>query len=474
MKKKINLVWDSWSKSNKPMPNGLHHKYRDEWETRYKNEYGTNVLTRFIPYDRYQLGFLPVLLKECGIEYRDLNIKRMNYQLMFQGDNTVVGDFPKASSVGVEDQDYWFVMEPNHMDISLITENMFGNISDEALKLIREKKMKLVFYYAFEAFPFQQVDWMRILQRSLGWLGIPSSQFVLIFGDLNLGENYQQYVTTQEQYYGYPFENLFVFDHFGWEFFDYLKNFVISDPKQTEVLPVADAVRDKQRPHKFLCLNGGGRPHRKFLLTELKRQGILDEGLWSYLDKFDIAYDPEKFCWRPIQKFTQDTSLLEMIDYHKQHGNNIKEKQLDVDASQDAWHNRGMTAQHYQDTYFNIVTETWPANPSFFVTEKIYKPIVNLQPFAVCGLPGVLKYLKEKGFQTYDCWFTEDYDNVQGDKQRMFYLSRELERIARKDKAELHKMYKDSWEKIKFNREHFFKYDHTQGFKELIEAITEI
>ena len=66
MKKKINLVWDAWSKSNKPMPNGLHWKYRDEWETKYKNEYGTNVLTRFIPYDRYQLGFFPVLLEEIG------------------------------------------------------------------------------------------------------------------------------------------------------------------------------------------------------------------------------------------------------------------------------------------------------------------------------------------------------------------------------------------------------------------------
>ena len=74
MKKKINLVWDSWSKTNKPMPNGLHHKYRAEWETKYKNEYHTNVLTRFIPYDRYQLGFFPVLLKECGVEYRDLSI----------------------------------------------------------------------------------------------------------------------------------------------------------------------------------------------------------------------------------------------------------------------------------------------------------------------------------------------------------------------------------------------------------------
>lgn len=474
MKKKINLVWDSWSKSNKPMPNGLHWKYREEWESKYKNEYGTNVLTRFIPYDRYQLGFFPVLLKECGIEYRDLNLKRMNYQLMFQGENTVVGNFPKATSVGVEDQEYWFVMEPNHMDVSFITENMFGNISEEALKLIREKKMKLIFYYAFEAFPFQQVDWMRTLQRTLGWLGIPSSQFILIFGDLNLGDNYRQYVETQEQYYGYPFENLFVFDHFGWEFFDYLKNFVMTNPDQKELLPVTDAVRDKQRPYKFLCLNGGGRQHRKFLLTELKRQGLLEQGLWSYLNKFDISYQETDYCWRPIQKGKGDTSLLEMLQYHKQHGNNIQEKLLDVDASQDAWHNRGMTAQHYQDTYFNIVTETWPADPSFFVTEKIFKPIVNLQPFAVCGLPGILQYLKEKGFQTYDEWFVEDYDNVKGHPQRMFYLMREIERILSKDKDEIHKKYQQSWEKIKFNREHFFKYDHTQGFKELIEAIAEL
>ena len=246
------------------------------------------------------------------------------------------------------------------MDVSFITENMFGNISEEALKLIREKKMKLIFYYAFEAFPFQQVDWMRTLQRTLGWLGIPSSQFILIFGDLNLGDNYRQYVETQEQYYGYPFENLFVFDHFGWEFFDYLKNFVMTNPDQKELLPVTDAVRDKQRPHKFLCLNGGGRQHRKFLLTELKRQGLLEQGLWSYLNKFDISYQETDYCWRPIQKGKGDTSLLEMLQYHKQHGNNIQEKLLDVDASQDAWHNRGMTAQHYQDTYCLLYTSPSP------------------------------------------------------------------------------------------------------------------
>lgn len=144
--KKINLVWDCWS-DNGPMPNGLHHKYRAEWDTHWKNQYGTNVLTRFIPYDRYALGFFPLLLSQCNITYQNVTIKN------------IVLDDPAVEN--------WYVMEPNHMDVSLITENMFGCIDHKVIKLLREKKIKLIFYYAFEAFPFWQVDWMKMLQRSL-------------------------------------------------------------------------------------------------------------------------------------------------------------------------------------------------------------------------------------------------------------------------------------------------------------------
>ncbi len=452
--KKINLVWDYWA-SDSPAPNGLHPKYRDKWASHWKNQYGTNVLTRFIPYDRYSLGFFPVLLSQCNINYQNITPDQVPHN-------------PE------NDAEYWYVMEPNHMDVSLITENMFGCIDDKSLQLIRDKKIKLVFYYAFEAFPFQQVDWMRMLQRSLGWLNIPSSQFVLIFGDLNVGENYQQYISTQEQYYGYAFQNIFVFDHFGWELHDYLINFVMTNPNQTELLPVTDLVRDKKRNHKFLCLNGGGRQHRKYLLTELKRHDVLHQGLWSYLDKFDITYIPSDYCWMPIKKGTGDMSLVNMLEYHDKHGNNIEEKHLDVDASNDAWHNRGMTAQHYQDSYFNITTETWPADPSFFVTEKIFKPIINLQPFAICGLPGNLKYLKEKGYETFPEWFVEDYDSIEGHPQRMFYLTREIIRNAKLSHEELHKKYVDTWEKLVHNRNRFFEFDHTQGFKDLVKGIQEL
>lgn len=451
--KKINLVWDCWS-DNGPMPNGLHHKYRAEWDTHWKNQYGTNVLTRFIPYDRYALGFFPLLLSQCNITYQNVTIKN------------IVLDDPAVEN--------WYVMEPNHMDVSLITENMFGCIDHKVIKLLREKKIKLIFYYAFEAFPFWQVDWMKMLQRSLGWMGIPSSQFVLIFGDLNVGENYKRYVQNYDQYYGYAFQNIFVFDHFGWEFHDYLKTYVVTDPNQTQLVPGTDETRDRKRPHKFLCLNGGGRQHRKFMLTELRRQNLLDQGLWSYLNKFDIQYDPSEYCYQPVKKFQQDTSYVEQYEYHVKHGNNIEEKHLDVDASEDAWHNRGMTAQHYADTYFNIVTETWPADPSFFVTEKIFKPIVNLQPFTVCGLPGNLQYLKDKGYETFPEWFVEDYDKVDGHKQRMYYLTEQIKKIANLSLDELHKKYQETWEKCLYNRKHFFASDHTGDFKILIEEISKL
>jgi hypothetical protein len=451
--KKINLVWDCWS-DNGPMPNGLHHKYRAEWDTHWKNQYGTNVLTRFIPYDRYALGFFPLLLSQCNITYQNVTIKN------------IVLDDPAVEN--------WYVMEPNHMDVSLITENMFGCIDHKIIKLLREKKIKLIFYYAFEAFPFWQVDWMKMLQRSLGWMGIPSSQFVLIFGDLNVGENYKRYLQNYDQYYGYAFQNIFVFDHFGWEFHDYLKTYVVTDPKQTQLVPGTDETRDRKRPHKFLCLNGGGRQHRKFMLTELRRQNLLDQGLWSYLNKFDIQYDPSEYCYQPVKKFQQDKSYVEQYEYHTKHGNNIEEKHLDVDASEDAWHNRGMTAQHYADTYFNIVTETWPADPSFFVTEKIFKPIVNLQPFAVCGLPGNLQYLKDKGYETFPEWFIEDYDRVDGHKQRMYYLTEQIKKIANLSLDELHKKYQETWEKCLYNRKHFFASDHTGDFKILIEEISKL
>ena len=56
----------------------------------------------------------------------------------------------------------------------------------------------------------------------------------------------------------------------------------------------------------------------------------------------------------------------------------------------------------------------------------------------------------------------------------MHIVSNEITRVAQKSNDELHKQYKLSWEKLLHNRNHFFNYDHTQGFKELIQGIIKL
>ena len=54
-------------------------------------------------------------------------------------------------------------------------------------------------------------------------------------GAKTLVENYQKYLASgQGPYYGYLLQNVFVYDHFAWEFSDYIKNMVIGTERESE------------------------------------------------------------------------------------------------------------------------------------------------------------------------------------------------------------------------------------------------
>jgi len=52
------------------------------------------------------------------------------------------------------------------------------------------------------------------------------------------------------------------------------------------------------------------------------------------------------------------------------------------------------------------------SGPSCFLTEKTYKPILNLSPFVIQGCTGHIEFLKEKGFSVFDKYIDLDYDKV--------------------------------------------------------------
>jgi hypothetical protein len=67
-------------------------------------------------------------------------------------------------------------------------------------------------------------------------------------------------------------------------------------------------------------------------------------------------------------------------------------------------------AKIYHKFFCEIVCETYFTGNTFYPTEKIWRPIVMKTPFIVQGPAGYIKNLKKIGFQTFNQWWDEGYD----------------------------------------------------------------
>jgi len=108
--------------------------------------------------------------------------------------------------------------------------------------------------------------------------------------------------------------------------------------------------------------------------------------------------------------------------------------------------------QMYENSYFNIVNESLFYEKEIFISEKLFKPILNYQPFIISGSPGVLKLVKSLGFETFPEIFDEGYDEIEDNKLRMEKLLDNLTDLSKKSMEQIHKIYLDSQDKLIYNR----------------------
>ena len=64
----------------------------------------------------------------------------------------------------------------------------------------------------------------------------------------------------------------------------------------------------------------------------------------------------------------------------------------------------------YQHFFCEIVCETYFSGQTFFMTEKIIRPIFAKRPFLIQGPTNYLKNLQALGFKTFSAWWDEGYD----------------------------------------------------------------
>ena len=107
-------------------------------------------------------------------------------------------------------------------------------------------------------------------------------------------------------------------------------------------------------------------------------------------------------------------------------------------------------------SFLDIVTETCFYDRFNHLTEKIFKPIIMLQPFVLCSTPHSLSYLKRYGFKTFDKWIDESYDGISNPEKRIMAITDQIQKFASMSKSQLHDIYDEMLPTLEYNRSHFF------------------
>ena len=108
--------------------------------------------------------------------------------------------------------------------------------------------------------------------------------------------------------------------------------------------------------------------------------------------------------------------------------------------------------QHlYTNAFVEIVHET-DIN-SFFITEKTIRPILFKKPFIIMGCQGYMEGMKKLGFETFDRWLDERYDQAEG-KHRYDSILRRIDQIGSMSYESCTQMNLEMQEVIEHNYNH--------------------
>tara|TARA_B100000085_G_C18532387_1_gene508543 strand:- start:335 stop:1540 length:1206 start_codon:yes stop_codon:yes gene_type:complete len=204
-----------------------------------------------------------------------------------------------------------------------------------------------------------------------------------------------------------------------------------------------------KRDKKFTCLIRVDKAWRKIYGSYLYQLDVIKDGYFSY-----IGY-----------KYKTSHTGLDDIDQWENFDDTLKQDVLSFelktpircDDLSDEDHNNHKLVNHdyYQNAYFNFVVETHFDDDTIYLTEKTFKPILNLQPFIVIGNPGTLALLKDLGYKTFEDVIKETYDKQTDHRDRMSSLlkiSFDLCRLSDKHHLRIQSIIRDV---LEHNQKHF-------------------
>lgn len=311
---------------------------------------------------------------------------------------------------------------------------LFGlNIDSRVLDDCRSNKAKILVHELNEGHGMNTREVKEFLVRQSEVLNIPLNSFAF------LDSNYLTPI-LQESY------GTKGFSFFDWENHSRTLNDFSNIPfTEQESQRFEEIVSKQDKKYHFVSLNRRSRTHRVRLVTHILNRWR-DKCLFS-CDTFSICdtrcfEDSTVGCCCSVDDLIHSGYLTkEMYDSFPY--------TLDVDMSVN---DTMVNTQLLEQAYINITTETmFYEKQTQFFSEKVFKPIIYMQPFILVGPYNSLHLLKEMGYQTFHPFINESYDNELNPTIRMEMILEEINRLS--------KFSNDEMKELVYNCKHILLYN---------------
>lgn len=235
---------------------------------------------------------------------------------------------------------------------------------------------------------------------------------------------------------------------------------------------IIDALK-KPESKDFCSLNRTMRMHRLEHLYTIIKDGLHTQGLvsghWANF-KEATAHNIPLPVYLDIEKTEYKKVLMDHLP-------------LEIDGNWNDMYGRSpddtvetqFNFRIYASSLLSFVTETAFHWPGMFLTEKIFKPIAAGQPFIVLGQQGILRTLKDMGYQTDFEGIDQSYDDIKDPYQRFHAAHKSLKEWIAIPRGQKTDLLMRSMRKISHNQQAFYSHNYeAESYDRLKTRVKEI
>jgi hypothetical protein len=450
---KFKLIYTDWYIHNgerRPFGNAIHPVIREFIQYVYKNNLNID------PYRILQYG-----PGEKGVKFDHSEL--INY---------FNRNFPKniITSNQILDDDFTYIYPLEIKDTLAALNNQNGFrlndvdykwylkdiIPTEIIEYLKTGKVKILVSLMHD--PLYDDHNIKMFEIQMNKLGIHGSNIIFLGGS-NFQEYYEKHTDSTVKIYN------------GHLFIKGYADMMLEFPTignlgyMCELVEENDLDENKIRPYKFLCNNKTmTKEHRASMAYFTIKYDLLNEGKFSFIQKVDkdtLKSQISKIIENPNKEYIQ--KIVDILPYELDTHHLSPNEKTNFGATNNM-------KDWYSDTYINLVTETF-FGKNVFLSEKIFKPLSNLQPFIVLGDYGTIAELKRLGFKTFEPFIDESYDLEIDSKVRIKKIEKEIEKLKNKSIEEIHEWYYSIKNILLHNQKHMYSFKNYECFEEIFEKI---